>query len=73
MRKEYNLAKLKKAEPKYLKRLRKPMTIRLDPEVIAYFKALADESGLKYQSIVNYVLRDYAQLKLKPSANWGNR
>ncbi len=70
MRKEYDFGKMKKANPRYLKRLRKTVTIRLDPGVIEYFKALAETSDLPYQSLINYVLRDYANLGLKPSANW---
>jgi uncharacterized protein (DUF4415 family) len=70
MRKEYDFSKMKKANPRYFKRMRKTVTIRLDPGVIEYFKALAETSDLPYQSLINYVLRDYANLGLKPSANW---
>ena len=70
MRKEYDFSKLQKAEPRYLKRLRRPVTIRLDPQVIAYFKALASSTDFPYQSLINYVLRDYTSLGLKPTANW---
>jgi hypothetical protein len=42
MRKLYHFKKMKKAEPKYLKRLKEPVTIRLDPSLIAYFKDLAE-------------------------------
>jgi len=70
MRKEYDFSKLKKADPKYRKRLRRPVTIRLDPQVIAYFKALAESTDFPYQSLINYVLRDYSSLGLRPSANW---
>jgi len=70
MRKQYDLKKLKKAEPKYTKRLKEPVTIRLDPAVISYFKELAAKTDLPYQSLVNYVLRDYALNGLSPTANW---
>ena len=70
MRKEYNFSKLKRAEPKYLKRMKEPVTIRLDPQIVSYFKKLSEKSGLPYQSLINYVLKDYAILGLKPSANW---
>ena len=70
MRKEYDLAKLKKAEPRYMKRVRRPVTLRLDPQVIAYFKQLSMAEDFPYQSLINYVLRDYVNLGLKPSANW---
>lgn len=70
MRKEYDFKKLKKAEPKYLKHLKESVTMRLDPHVIKYFKKLAQESGIPYQSLINYVLKEYAKSELEPSANW---
>jgi predicted DNA binding CopG/RHH family protein len=70
MRKEYDFKKLKKAEPKYMKRLKESVTMRLDPQVITYFKRLANEMGIPYQPLINYVLRDYANHGLRPSANW---
>ena len=71
MRKEYDFSKLKKANPKYLKQLKEPVTIRLEPQIITYFKKLADQTGLPYQSLLNFVLRDYANENRAPSANWG--
>ena len=70
MKREYDFSKLRKAEPKYLKHLKKPVTIRLHPQVLSYFKRLSEESEVPYQSLINYVLKDYATLGLKPSANW---
>jgi len=70
MKKEYDLSKLKRAEPKYLKHLKESVTMRLDPNVIGYFKNLAEKTGIPYQSLINYVLRDYANHGLEPSANW---
>ena len=71
MRTEYDFARLRRAEPKYLRRTKAAVTMRVDPTVIAYFRALAVKSGLPYQSLINYVLRDYANHSLEPSANWG--
>lgn len=70
MKKEYDFSKLKKASPKYLKHLKESVTMRLDPNVIGYFKMLSTETGIPYQSLINYVLRDYASQELRPSANW---
>ncbi len=70
MRKEYDFSKLKRAEPKYLKRMKEPVTIRLDPQIVTYFKDLSEKTGFPYQSLINYVLKDYAILALQPSANW---
>ena len=70
MRREYDFSKLNKAKPKYLKLVKEPVTIRLEPQVIQYFKNLAEKTGLPYQSLVNFVLRDYANEHRVPSANW---
>jgi uncharacterized protein (DUF4415 family) len=70
MRKEYDFSKLKEASPKYLKLLRESVTMRLDVGVINYFKKLAEETGMPYQSLINYILREYANHEMKPSANW---
>ena len=71
MRREYDFARLKRAEPRYLRRAKAAVTMRVDPTVLAYFRALAEKSGLPYQSLINYVLREYANHSLEPSANWG--
>ena len=60
MKKEYDISKLKPAEPKYLKHLKSNVTIRMDPHVVNYFKELSEKTGLKYQSLINYVLKEYA-------------
>ncbi len=70
MRKEYDFTRLKRAEPKYLRRLKGSVTMRLDSDVIDYFRALAVEIGMPYQSLINYVLGEYASRQLQPSANW---
>jgi len=70
MRKEYDFRNLRKAEPKYLKRLKSPVTMRLDPSVIQYFKRLGEKTGVPYQSLIGYILKDYANHGLEPSSNW---
>ena len=42
----------------YSDRLKKQITIRLDDAVIAYFKEMADQTGMPYQNIINYCLLD---------------
>lgn len=68
MRKEYDFSR---ARPNpYAKRLKRPVTIRLDEETIAYFKALADESEIPYQTLINLYLRDCAAQRRKPELSW---
>ena len=42
----------------YAAKLKKPVRMRLSEDVIAYFKAMAEETGVPYQSLINLYLRD---------------
>ena len=44
----------------YASQLKKSVTIRLDERSISYFKGLADETGIPYQSLINLYLKDCA-------------
>ena len=44
--------------------------MRVDPQVIAYFKSLAVKTSVPYQSLINYVLKGYALHGLEASMNW---
>ena len=44
----------------YAGRLKQQVTIRLDRGTVAYFKRLADETGIPYQTLINLYLRDCA-------------
>ena len=48
----------------YAKKLKKQITINIDEEAIEYFKALANETGISYQNLINYYLIDCAKKKL---------
>jgi uncharacterized protein (DUF4415 family) len=54
----------------YLKHLKQPVTIRLDRDSVAYFKSLAEELGVPYQSLINLYLRDCAAHRRKLKMNW---
>ena len=58
MRKQYDFSK-SRSNP-YAKQLKKQVTIRLDAETIHYFKSLAAEMGVPYQTLINLYLRDCA-------------
>ncbi len=67
MRDDYDFSRSKRNP--YTKQLKKQITIRLDELTIDYFKRLAEEKGLSYQSLINLYLRDCAESKRKLS--WG--
>jgi uncharacterized protein (DUF4415 family) len=54
----------------YLKRPKKQLTIRLDEDTIDYFRALAEESGIPYQSLINLYLRECAAESKKLHMKW---
>jgi predicted DNA binding CopG/RHH family protein len=58
MRKEYDFSKARRNP--YARRLKRPITIRLDEITIDYFKDLAAETGIAYQTLINLYLRDCA-------------
>lgn len=68
MKKEYDFSKGKKNP--YTRRLKKQITIRLDEPTIDYFKGLADETGIPYQTLINLYLRDCASTKRKLAMSW---
>ncbi len=68
MRKQYDFSKAKRNP--YAARLKKQITIRLDPPTIDYFKGLAEEMGVPYQTLINLYLRDCASKERKLSMSW---
>ena len=68
MRKEYDFSKSKKNP--YSRVLKKQITIRLEADTIAYFKKLAEESGLSYQNLINMYLHECVQMRKKPVLHW---
>ena len=68
MRKEYDFSKSRKNP--YMAQLKKQITIRLDEDSITYFKAVSEEVGIPYQSLINLYLRDCAASRRKLSLNW---
>jgi len=68
MRKSYDFSSATKNP--HAKRLRKPVTLRLDESTIAYFKALAQENEIPYQTLINLYLRDCAHQQRQLAMAW---
>jgi len=68
MRKEYDFSNAQKNP--YAAKLKRQVTIRMDEVTINYFKQLAEETGIPYQTLINLYLRDCAVSKKKPSMQW---
>ncbi len=70
MKKEYDLSKMKSRKNPYASKLKKPVTMRLGEDVIDYFKNMAEESGVPYQSLINLYLRDCISQHRKVDITW---
>ena len=68
MRKNYDFTKAKKNP--YANKLKKQVTIRLDQGTVKFFKDLAEETGIPYQTLINLYLRDCAMENKRLSLEW---
>ena len=68
MRKEYDFSE-SKPNP-YARKLKRQVTIRIDEDALEYFKSLATEMGMPYQSLINNYLRECAHTHKRPSVKW---
>ena len=58
MKAEYDLSKMKSRRNPYARKLKKQITLRLDPDVIDYFKEKSEGYGIPYQTLINLYLQD---------------
>ncbi len=68
MRDEYDFSQGVKNP--YARQLKTTVTIRLDKETVAYFKDLAEQVNIPYQTLINSYLADCASRKIKPHVAW---
>ena len=69
MKKEVDFSKLKEVKNVYAAK-KKAVGINLSPEVVDYFKALAEETGVPYQKLIDLYLLDCARKRRKLSMRW---
>jgi uncharacterized protein (DUF4415 family) len=70
MKKEYDLSKMKSRKNPYAAKLKRQVTIRMSDDIIEYFKEMAEETGIPYQSLINLYLRDCVVNDRKPDLSW---
>jgi hypothetical protein len=70
MNAEYDLSKLTARRNRYVSKLKKPVTMRLSEDVLVYFKDMAEEARVPYQSLINLHLRDCLAQSRKGNINW---
>jgi len=70
MKAQYDLSKMKSRRNPYARKLKKQITLRLDPEIIDYFKEMSSRHDLPYQSMINLYLRDCVTSQRELKMNW---
>jgi len=70
MREHYDFSSMKGKKNPYIKHLKQPVTMRLDTDSVDYFKSLAEESNIPYQTLINLYLRDCALNHRKLQMQW---
>ena len=70
MREEYNIKNLNPRKNPYSNRVKKQVTINLDGEVIEYFKAQSESSGIPYQTLINLYLSECVTSKKELQMSW---
>ena len=70
MKNEYDLSQMKSRKNPYASKLKKPVTMRLSEDVIVYFKDMAKESDIPYQTLINLYLRDCLKSHRKLDVSW---
>ncbi len=68
MKKEYDFTNARKNP--YTGKLKQQITINIDSDTIAYFKALSEKSGIPYQTLINLYLTDCVANKKELSIAW---
>ena len=54
----------------YSKKLKRQITIRIDEDTIEFFKNMAEDKGIPYQSLINLYLRDCAHSHRELHVAW---
>ncbi len=70
MREEYDIEKLNPRKNPYAAKLKKQITININNMAIDYFKQLAEETGVPYQTLINWCLTDCAVNGRRPDISW---
>ena len=70
MKKEYDFSKMKSRKNPFAAKLKRQVTIRMGDDVISYFKALSEVTGIPYQTLINLYLRDCVANNRKPDLSW---
>ncbi len=73
MKTEYDLSRMRSRKNPYASKLKTPVTMRLSEDVVAYFKRMASEAGVPYQSLINLYLRDCVTQHRQVKIDWPSK
>lgn len=68
MKRQYDFSKGRRNP--YAARLKRSVTIRLDAFTVDYFKTLAADTGIPYQTLINLYLRECAGTGRRLAMEW---
>lgn len=71
MRAEYDFSNA--VRNPYTKKEKKAVTIRLEKDVVDYFRAMSSETGIPYQNLINLYLRDCAEQSRTLNLVWNKK
>ena len=70
MRDEYDIKKLNPRKNPYAGKLKKQVTMNINVETVDYFKAMSEENGIPYQTLINMYLSDCVENKRQLKMAW---
>ena len=70
MKAENDFSKMQSRKNPYASKLKKSVTMRLSEDVVEYFKSMAIEAGVPYQSLINLYLRDCLAQNRRVQIKW---
>lgn len=73
MKAEYDFSTMKSRKNPYAAKLKKQVTIRMGEDVIDYFKEMAEETSIPYQSLINLYLRDCVAQHRQIDLTWAKK
>jgi len=72
MRDHYDFSEMKGRKNPFIKYLKQQVTMKLDQDTVAYFKSVAEDTGIPYQNLINLYLRDCAVHHRKLKIQWAS-
>lgn len=70
MKAEYDFLRMKGRTNPYASMLKRSVTLRLSEDVVSYFEAMAKQTGVPYQSLINVYLRDCLAQNRRLQIKW---